>query len=40
MMRGPSRVVWGGLQYADGPKQYAVRKSLFYYAPGEVPAGY
>ena len=25
-------VVWGGLQYADGPRQYAVRKSLFYYA--------
>jgi len=34
------RVVWGGLQHADGPKQYAVRKSLFYYAPDELPAGY
>jgi hypothetical protein len=34
------RVLWGGLQYADGPKQFAVRKSLFYYAPDERPAGY
>ena len=33
-------VVWGGLQYADGARQYAVRKSLFYYEPGEMPAGY
>ncbi len=34
------RVVWGGLQYADGPRQYGVRKSLFYYQPDELPAGY
>ncbi len=34
------KVVWGGLQYADGPLQYAVRKSLFYYQPDELPAGY
>ena len=33
-------VVWGGLQYADGPRQYAVRKSLFYYEPDQLPAGY
>ena len=33
-------VVWGGLQYADGPKQYAVRKSLFYYQPDQMPVGY
>ncbi len=33
-------VVWGGLQYADGPRQYAVRKSLFYYQPDQMPAGY
>lgn len=33
-------VVWGRLQYADGPKQYGVRKSLFYYQPDQVPAGY
>jgi len=33
-------VVWGGLQYADGPNAYAVRKSLLYYAPDLMPAGY
>ena len=33
-------VVWGGLQYADGPRQYAVRKSLFYYQPDRLPPGY
>jgi hypothetical protein len=30
-------VLWGGLQYKDGPNQYGVRKSLFYYAPQELP---
>src|SRR5512135_1196259 len=30
-------VVWGGLQYGDGPRQYAVRKSLFYYQPDQMP---
>ncbi|HEX6560231.1 MAG TPA: DUF5695 domain-containing protein, partial [Longimicrobiales bacterium] len=24
-------VLWGGIQYKDGPRQYGVRKSLFYY---------
>ncbi|HEY3381017.1 MAG TPA: DUF5695 domain-containing protein [Vicinamibacterales bacterium] len=33
-------VVWGGLQYGDGPRQYAVRKSLFYYQPDQMPPGY
>jgi hypothetical protein len=33
-------VVWGGLQYKDGPRQYGVRKSLFYYQPDQLPAGY
>jgi len=33
-------VVWGGLQYKDGPRQYGVRKSLFYYQPEELPQGY
>jgi Family of unknown function (DUF5695) len=33
-------VLWGGLQYKDGPHQYGVRKSLFYYQPDEMPAGY
>jgi Family of unknown function (DUF5695) len=33
-------VVWGGLQYKDGPNKYGVRKSLFYYQPDEMPKGY
>jgi Family of unknown function (DUF5695) len=33
-------VVWGGLQFKDGPKKYGVRKSLFYYQPDEFPASY
>jgi len=33
-------VLWGGLQYKDGPHQYGVRKSLFYYQPEEMPTGY
>jgi hypothetical protein len=31
------RVLWGGLQYKDGPNRYGVRKSLFYYSPQDVP---
>jgi len=30
-------VLWGGLQYKDGPNKYGVRKSLFYYSPQGVP---
>ena len=33
-------VVWGGIQFKDGPKKYGVRKSLFYYQPNEFPANY
>jgi len=33
-------VVWGGIQFKDGPKKYGVRKSLFYYQPDEFPANY
>jgi hypothetical protein len=33
-------VLWGGLQYKDGPHPYGVRKSLFYYQPDQMPAGY
>jgi Family of unknown function (DUF5695) len=33
-------VLWGGLQYKDGPHQYGVRKSLFYYQPDQMPPGY
>lgn len=32
-------VLWGGLQYAEGERQYGVRKSMFYYEPDEMPAG-
>lgn len=30
-------VLWGHLQYKDGPEQYGVRKSLFYYQPNQFP---
>ncbi|HEU4769659.1 MAG TPA: DUF5695 domain-containing protein [Pyrinomonadaceae bacterium] len=30
-------VLWGGLQYKDGPNKYGVRKSLLYYSPADVP---
>lgn len=33
-------VLWGGLQYKDGPRQSGVRKSLFYYQPDQMPANY
>jgi hypothetical protein len=33
-------VLWGGLQFKDGPRQYGVRKSLFYYQPDQFPANF
>jgi len=33
-------VLWGHLQYKDGPFAYGVRKSLFYYQPDELPPNY
>jgi hypothetical protein len=33
-------VLWGGLQFKDGPHKYGVRKSLFYYQPDQLPANY
>ncbi|MFZ0815315.1 MAG: DUF5695 domain-containing protein [Candidatus Sulfotelmatobacter sp.] len=33
-------VLWGGLQSKDGPHQYGVRKSLFYYQPDQLPPNY
>jgi Family of unknown function (DUF5695) len=33
-------VLWGGIQYKEGPFQYGVRKSLFYYQPDEFPKYY
>jgi len=34
------QVVWGRIQYKDGPEKYGVRKSLFYYQPDEFPGYY
>ncbi len=39
MQRFVDEVVWGGLQYAEGERQFGVRKSMFYYEPDEVPEG-
>ncbi|MGA9978282.1 MAG: DUF5695 domain-containing protein [Candidatus Sulfotelmatobacter sp.] len=33
-------VLWGGLQFKDGPHAYGVRKSLFYYQPDQMPPNY
>lgn len=33
-------VLWGQIQYKDGPQKYGVRKSLFYYQPDQLPAGF
>ena len=33
-------VLWGGIQYQDGPEKFGVRKSLFYYQPDELPPNY
>jgi hypothetical protein len=34
------QVLWGRLQYSDGPQKNGVRKSLFYYQPEELPPNY
>jgi hypothetical protein len=31
-------VLWGGIQYKDGPNEYGVRKSMFFYSPKDEPA--
>lgn len=33
-------VLWGRIQCKDGPEEYGVRKSLFYYQPDEFPGYY
>lgn len=33
-------VLDGGLQFNDSPRQYGVRKSLFYYQPDQMPPNY
>jgi hypothetical protein len=30
-------VLWGGIQFKDGPKKYGVRKSVFFYDPKVLP---
>ena len=30
-------VIWGRLQYSEGPRMYGVKKSLFYYQPDQLP---
>lgn len=32
-------VLWGGIQYKDGPRKFGVRKSLFNYQPDQFPDG-
>lgn len=32
-----NEVMWGNLQYKDGPNQYGVKKSVFYYDPALKP---
>ena len=32
-----NKVIWGNLQFSEGPKKYGVRKSVFYYDPKELP---
>jgi hypothetical protein len=31
------KVIWGHLQYSDGPRMYGVKKSLFYYDRAALP---
>ena len=33
-------VLWGGLQYKNGPRKFGVRRSLFYYQPDQMPPGF
>jgi hypothetical protein len=33
-------VLWGGIQYEEGPRKFGVRRSLFYYQPDQIPAGF
>ncbi len=32
--------IWGNLQYSDGQNAYGIKRTLFYYQPNELPAGY
>lgn len=33
------KTLWGNIQHADGPQQYGVKKSVFYYEPDSMPIG-
>lgn len=35
-----NQTVWGHLQENEGPQKFGVHKSLFYYQPDAMPAGY
>ena len=40
LQRFVDEVLWGRLQFKDGPHVYGVRKSLFFYQPDQMPANY
>ncbi|HXY07005.1 MAG TPA: DUF5695 domain-containing protein, partial [Terriglobales bacterium] len=40
LQRFVDEVLWGRLQFKDGPDSYGVRKSLFFYQPDQMPANY
>jgi hypothetical protein len=40
LQRFVDEVVWGGIQYSNGPLKYGVRKSLFYYDTNALPNYY
>ncbi|MFC3198624.1 DUF5695 domain-containing protein [Parapedobacter deserti] len=39
LKRFVNETLWGGIQYNEGPLQYGVKKSLFYYEPDSMPPG-
>jgi hypothetical protein len=39
LQRFVNKTLWGGIQVAEGPNKFGVRKSLLYYAPDSMPAG-
>ena len=40
LQRFVDETLWGRIQFTEAPREYGVRKSLFYYQPDELPAGY
>lgn len=34
------QVLWGRIQFSDGPRQFGVRKSIFYYQSDELPPNF